>query len=283
MTLITLDVYKWTLAAHFFIPLESVRSNPKVVRILSTMWAVSIIIMSVVYTATNKPYNHHLSPGHRLSSNNPGNVKTTPGTLDVYDSRTKLQNKDSRKQFSLDKCHEFSNSYLETGTLTLAVATQRNKRVILTDVLSSTEYRESQEEKEPLIRQQKDWYNGQALDKNNEAHGHLKADITHKTKKENLKPRKTSSPRVQLIQGNLQKSRTGQIELNKRISSLNKKGEKFVCLIQEPYTSLSRIINQPNSVQKFAAKGLARAAIYISKNTPAWFIEYLSNTNLVVV
>ena len=41
--------------------------------------------------------------------------------------------------------------------------------------------------------------------------------------------------------------------------------------------------NQPNSVQKFAAKGLPRAAIYISKNTPAWFIEYLSNKDLVVV
>ena len=53
--------------------------------------------------------------------------------------------------------------------------------------------------------------------------------------------------------------------------------------MQEPYTSLNRIINQPNSVQKFAAKGLARAAIYISKNTPAWFIEHLSNKGLVLV
>ena len=39
------------------------------------------------------------------------------------------------------------------------------------------------------------------------------------------------------------------------------------------HTSLSRIINQPNSVKKFAAKGLARTAIYISKNTPARFIK----------
>ena len=56
-----------------------------------------------------------------------------------------------------------------------------------------------------------------------------------------------------------------------------------MCIIQEPYTSLSKIINQPNSVQKFAAKGLARAATYISKNTPAWFIENLSNKDMVVV
>ena len=253
----------------------SVRSNPKVVRILTTMRVISILIISGVYTATSKLYKCHPSPGHRLSRNNPGNVHKTPRTLDVYDSRTKLQNKDSRKQISLDKSCEFSDRYLETGSLTITVIRRRNERGILPDVLSSTEYTESPVEKEPLFRKQIDWYNGQALDKNNEADGQLKADTTHKTKKENLKPRKTSSPRVQFIQGNLQKSQTRQIELNKRISCLNKKEEKFVCLIQETYTSLSRIINQPNSVQKFAAKGLARATIYISKNTPAWFIEYL--------
>ena len=188
VTLTTLDVYKWTLAAHFLILWESVRSDPKVVRILTTMWAVSIIFMSVVYTATIKPYNHKLnsSPGHRLSSNNLGNVQTTPRTLDVYDSRTNVLNKDTRKQISLDKACEFSNRYLETVTLTLAVKTRRNERVILTDVLSSTECTESQIEKEPLIRQQKDLYKGQALDKNNEADGQLKADITHKTKKKRI-------------------------------------------------------------------------------------------------
>ena len=128
-----------------------------------------------------------------------------------------------------------------------------------------------------------EWYKGQSLENNNKAEGQLKTNTTHKTKKENLKPRKPSSPRVQFLQGNLQKSQTGQIEINKRISQLNKKGEKFVCLIQEPYTSPSIVILQPNSVQKFAAKGVARAAIYISKNTPAWYIEFLSNKDLVVV
>ena len=107
----TLDVYRGTFAAKFFIPLVSVRSNPKVVRILTTMWAISILIISVVYTATNVIYKHHLSPGHRLSSSNPGNVQRTPRTLDVYNSRTKLQNKDSRKQISLDKSCEFSDIY----------------------------------------------------------------------------------------------------------------------------------------------------------------------------
>ena len=52
--------------------------------------------------------------------------------------------------------------------------------------------------------------------KNHEADCQLKVVTTHKTKKENLKPRKTNRPCIQFIQGNLQKSQTGQIQLNKR-------------------------------------------------------------------
>ena len=126
-------------------------------------------------------------------------------------------------------------------------------------------------------------YNNKTVDKNSEANGHLKIGTTHKTRKENLKPRKIDRDRVQFIQGNLQKSQTGQIELNKRISKLNKEEENFVCLIQEPYSSRSRIIYQPNSVHKFATKGLARAAVYVSKTIPAWFIENLSSKDLVAV
>ena len=126
------------------------------------------------------------SPPDRLSSNNPGNAQTTQRTLDVYHSRTKLQDKDSQKQISLDKTYELPNRYLETGTFTLVERKRRNERVILTDVLSSTEYTERQVETEPLFRQQKDWYNGQALDKNYEADGQLKADTPHKTKKKRI-------------------------------------------------------------------------------------------------
>ena len=68
----------------------------------------------------------------------------------------------------------------------------------------------------------RNWRNSQTVDKNIEADGHLKTGTTHKTRKENLKPRKTNRERVQFLQGNLQKSQTGQIELNKRISKLYK-------------------------------------------------------------
>ena len=107
VTITTLDAYKWTLAVHFFIPLESVRRNPIVVRIVSTMWVFNIIIMSVVYTSINKPYNHHLSPGHRLYSNNPENIQTMPRTLDIYNSRTKLQNIASKNESAWTKLTSF--------------------------------------------------------------------------------------------------------------------------------------------------------------------------------
>ena len=58
-----------------------------------------------------------------------------------------------------------------------------NKNAI---TLSSTEYTEGQVETKPLYRKQMVWYKWLALDKNNEAEGQLKADTTHKTKKENL-------------------------------------------------------------------------------------------------
>ena len=143
--------------------------------------------------------------------------------------------------------------------------------------------RKGKVETQPQARESSGWYRGKVPDKNSDANAKLKADMTLKTRKENLKPRKTDKPKIQFIQGNLQKSQTGQIELNKRISQLNKEGKNFVCLVQEPYSSRSRVINQPNSVQKFAVRGLARAAIYINKNTPSWFIENLSTKDLVVV
>ena len=82
-------------------------------------------------------------------------------------------------------------------------------------------------------------YRGQVPDNNSEANAKLKAGTTLKTTKENLKPRKNDRPKVQFIQGNLQKSHTGQIELNKQISKLNKEAKHFVCLVQEPCSSRS--------------------------------------------
>ena len=74
---------------------------------------------------------------------------------------------------------------------------------------------------------------------NDEANSKLKLSKALKTRKENLKPRKPNFGAIKLIQGNLQKSHTGQIELNKRIGTLNREGGPFVCLVQEPYTNSS--------------------------------------------
>ena len=59
---------------------------------------------------------------------------------------------------------------------------------------------------DPLYNRIRHWCDRLTIDKIFEADGQLKAGITHKTRKENLKPRKPNRDRVQFIQGNLQKS-----------------------------------------------------------------------------
>lgn len=52
-------------------------------------------------------------------------------------------------------------------------------------------------------------------------------------------------------------------------------------MVQEPFSNRSKIISQPNSVQRYAYRGLARAAIYVRKGTPAWYMEALSDRDTV--
>ena len=218
----------------------------------------------------------HLS---RLTSRPLEPTNLRQGKYTHKDIESRDSSNTTKKQCTLEGniTSSFIVTYPDVDTSTTVEIARRNDIGIVSDDLSSTESTERQVEAQPLNWRQMDWYIRQTRNKNNEADGQLKASAINKTKKENLKHRKTYSPKVQFIQGNL------QIELNKQISQMNKKEENFVCLVQEPYTSHSKIINQPNSVQKFAAKGLARAAIYISKTTPAWFIENLTNKDLVDV
>ena len=70
-TLKILDVYRWTLAANFFIPLESVRSNPKVVRILTTMWGTNSMIVKFkldVYLMSMTLKKLFCICGHRINA-----------------------------------------------------------------------------------------------------------------------------------------------------------------------------------------------------------------------
>ena len=102
-----------------------------------------------------------------------------------------------------------------------------------------------------------------------------------KLRKENIKPRKGSE--VKFVQVNIQKSKAGQTHLNGIIGDLNKQGKQFFCLVQEPCSSRSKLIRQPNTVQRYAWSPDSRAAIYVHNSIDTWYLESFSNRDMVAV
>ena len=107
--------------------------------------------------------------------------------------------------------------------------------------------------------------------------------LVNKTSKENLKPRKWSIPKVKFLQCNIQKSQHAQIDLNRRISKMNKNQERFICCIQEPCSTKSKLISQPNTVQRFGKTICPRTCIYTDSSMNAWFLEALSSKDITVI
>ena len=107
--------------------------------------------------------------------------------------------------------------------------------------------------------------------------------IVNKTSKENLKPRKKNTNKVKFLQCNMQKSHHAQVDLNRRISTMNKRKEQFICCIQEPCSARSKLINQPNTVQRFGKSVCPRTCIYTDTNTNAWLLEALSTKDITAI
>ena len=107
--------------------------------------------------------------------------------------------------------------------------------------------------------------------------------IVNKTSKENLKPRKKITTNVKFLQCNMQKSQHAQIDLNRRISNMNKGKDHFICCIQEPSSTRSKLISQPNTVQRFGKSICPRTCIYTDMNTNAWFLEVLSTKDITAI
>lgn len=107
--------------------------------------------------------------------------------------------------------------------------------------------------------------------------------IVNKTSKENLKPRKGLKSRTKFLQCNMQKSHHAQIDLNRRISNMNKAIERFICCIQEPCSANSKLIHQPNSIQRYGKTTCPRTCKYTDTKTEAWFMEALSSKDITVV
>ena len=107
--------------------------------------------------------------------------------------------------------------------------------------------------------------------------------IVIKMSKENLKPRKGELNQVKFLQCNMQKSQHAQIDLNRRISEMNKDRERFFCCLQEPCSVKSKLISQPNSVQRFGKSICPRTCIYVDAKTDAWFLEALSTKDITAI
>ena len=111
----------------------------------------------------------------------------------------------------------------------------------------------------------------------------LRLRITNKTSYENLKPRKGEPQVVKILQCNMQKSQHVQIDLNRRISGLNRDQERFICCIQEPCSTKSKLIRQPNTVQRFGTTVCPRTCIYVDTKTDAWFMDSLSTKDITAI
>ena len=81
----------------------------------------------------------------------------------------------------------------------------------------------------------------------------------------------------------MQKSQYAQIDLNRRISDMNKAKDKFICCLQEPCSTKSKLIAQPNSVQRFGKTVCPRTCIYVDNKTDAWFLEALSTKDVTAI
>jgi ribonuclease HI len=87
---------------------------------------------------------------------------------------------------------------------------------------------------------------------------------------------------IKFLQVNLQKAKLGQIEMGGRIKELNKKGEPFICFIQEPQVFKNSLAGQPTSCNIQCVQGACRSVIYHSNNLHVWFLEHLSDKDTTV-
>ena len=86
----------------------------------------------------------------------------------------------------------------------------------------------------------------------------------------------TGSAAISCLQINLNHSKLAQDCVANKIQNWNSKQNEFIVCVQEPYVYGSRHARKPKSCNTYCCDKSPRAAIYISKNLIAWFIESLS-------
>ena len=88
---------------------------------------------------------------------------------------------------------------------------------------------------------------------------------------------------VSCLQINLNHSKLAQDCVASKIQAMNIKQNEFIICVQEPYVYGSKHARQPKSCKIFCCDKNPRAAIYLSKNLIAWYIESLSTRDITVI
>ena len=68
-----------------------------------------------------------------------------------------------------------------------------------------------------------------------------------------------------------------------KIKSFNNQQVEFIICVQEPYVYRGKHARKPKSCNTNCNDNNTRAAIYLSKNLTAWFIESLSTRDITVI
>ena len=94
---------------------------------------------------------------------------------------------------------------------------------------------------------------------------------------------KTGAVAVCCLQINLNHSKLAQDCVANKIKSFNNKQVEFIICVQEPYVYGGKHSRKPKSCNTHCSDNNPRAAIYLSKNIIAWYIESLSTRDITVI
>ena len=93
----------------------------------------------------------------------------------------------------------------------------------------------------------------------------------------------TAMAAISCLQINLNHSKLAQDCVANKIQALNNKQAEFIFCVQEPYVYGGKHARKPKSCYTYCHENSPRAAIYLSKNIIAWFIESLTTRDITVI
>ena len=89
----------------------------------------------------------------------------------------------------------------------------------------------------------------------------------------------TGMAAISCLQINLNHSKLAQDCVASKIQAMNNKQVEFLVCVQEPYVYGGTHARKPKSCKTYCNDNNPRAAIYLSKNITAWYIDCLLYTS----